>query len=366
VRDNLAEADKKITANRIAGKGDKSAEEYANLLSKQNELKIQMDKLTADNLKNAAKLASDLFDINKMLIDKFTPMFGSAVENFGKAVDKLLKMVKPETEPGNTGPTTNVPNKVIKRGQLAAGDAAAQNEVKQWLKGKKGADEAKALLENGSPRDIDKFGGRRFLESIARGDYTAKPIFGGASRTAENINGGKPTDYGNLNIGGQYAGEAIAGGPAEQKLVDAVKKLSEKYPNLMVNAFNDEFHKLNYPNSTHTKGRAADITIPGVGKDQEAAINEILKGIAKAKFEKGGEGHATGDHLHLEMMKRGGIKNAPAVGGEAGPEAFVPLPDGRTIPVSMDTSPLVNKLEEMIDVLKDHLDTSEKIHRAVA
>jgi hypothetical protein len=323
---------------------------------------MQMDKLTADNLKNAATLATDLYKINMMLIEKFTPLFGSAVENFAKAVDKLLNLAGGK-ESGNTGPTTNVANKTIKRGQLAAGDASAQNTVKQWQKGKNGGSEAQALLDNGSARDIDKFGGRKFLEAIAKGDYTAKPIFGGASRTAEGINGGKPTDYGNLNIGGSYAGEAIAGGPAEQKIVDAVKKLSEKYPNLMVNAFNDEFHKLNYPNSKHTSGRAADLSIPGLGKESEAKINEMLQGLARAKFETAEDG-GTGNHFHLEMMKHGGIRNTPAIGGEAGPEAFVPLPDGRSIPVSMDNSALEEKLDRLISIMGDNRDFSEKIYHA--
>jgi hypothetical protein len=96
-----------------------------------------------------------------------------------------------------------------------------------------------------------------------------------------------------------------------------------------------------------------------------AEISSLISGIS-AKYEKKGDGKATGDHIHLEMKKLGGISNKPAIGGEAGPEAFVPLPDGRTIPVSMDNTHMVTKLQELIDLTRDHLDTSEKIHRAVA
>ena len=44
--------------------------------------------------------------------------------------------------------------------------------------------------------------------------------------------------------------------------------------------------------------------------------------------------------LSLRKYANGGIANSPqvAIYGEAGPEAYVPLPDGRTIPVTINTS----------------------------
>ncbi len=44
-----------------------------------------------------------------------------------------------------------------------------------------------------------------------------------------------------------------------------------------------------------------------------------------------------GDGLKRHAL--GGISNGPAIFGEAGPEAAVPLPDGRTIPVTIKTTP---------------------------
>jgi hypothetical protein len=43
--------------------------------------------------------------------------------------------------------------------------------------------------------------------------------------------------------------------------------------------------------------------------------------------------------LHLRKYADGGIANSPqlAMYGEAGPEAYVPLPDGRSIPVTLNT-----------------------------
>jgi hypothetical protein len=37
----------------------------------------------------------------------------------------------------------------------------------------------------------------------------------------------------------------------------------------------------------------------------------------------------------VPTFARGGVTNRPSIFGEAGPEAAVPLPDGRTIPVSL-------------------------------
>jgi hypothetical protein len=357
LRNNLQKASDDAEARMKAGKGDQSANNYSNLLAKQNEAKMAMDELTAKNLSSAANLAASLYEINQILIKKFSPMFGTAVTTFEKAVDKLIKMAE-----GDEGKNTVNANKAIAATQSAAGSAAARNEV---VSGRVSAEQAKNILDNGSDRDIDQFGGKKFLEALAKGDKSAKPVFGGPTATSKDINGGKETDYGGLNIGGRYAGEAIAGGPAEQQIVDAVSQLSKTYPKIMVNAFNDAWHQKNKPDSLHTKGRAADLNIPDVGKDQESKINELLSGLAKAKWEGKNEG-GTGDHWHLEMKKNGGISNKPAIGGEAGPEAFVPLPDGRTIPVTMDNSQMISKLQELIDVTKDHADTSEKIHRAVA
>jgi len=359
LRNNLADADKEILKRRKDAKGESSAEEYAKLLEKQNELKMQMDKLTADNLKNAADLASNLFKINQMLVDKFTPLFGTAVATFTKAVDKLLKMMEEE----NPTKTNNVnSNNAIQSMQTSAGAAAARNEV---ISGRIGKNEAKNILDSGYQRDIDAFGGRKFLEAVVAGDKTVKPVFGGPAATSEGINGGKQTNYGGLNLQGQYPLEAVQGGPAEQRIVDAVQQLSKKYPGLIVNAFNDAWHQQNAPGSLHTKGKAADVNIPGMNEKMATEISSLISGIS-AKYEKKGDGKSTGDHIHLEMKKLGGISNKPAIGGEAGPEAFVPLPDGRTIPVSMDNTHMVTKLQELIDLTRDHLDTSEKIHRAVA
>lgn len=128
--------------------------------------------------------------------------------------------------------------------------------------------------------------------------------------------------------------------------------------------------------------RLADQLLQDIGYNQYATGNmskeDFLKSMAnqwrglpsspgmRAGSATDNVGNKTGLSWDDAMQKfaKGGVTNGPSIAGEAGPEAVVPLPDGRTIPVKMDVGELVEKLEEMILVMKDHRDTSEKILHA--
>jgi lysozyme len=69
---------------------------------------------------------------------------------------------------------------------------------------------------------------------------------------------------------------------------------------------------------------------------------------------------------NMKLMADGGVTEGPSIAGEAGPEAVIPLPNGRSIPVDMDMSSLVDKMDEMIRVMKEHKSTSERILQASA
>ena len=156
-------------------------------------------------------------------------------------------------------------------------------------------------------------------------------------------------------------------GEFDARLPEMMNKLAENFPIATINAVNDasKIHQEINKTSKHPKGEAVDFSmavkgfVEGVAKADE--MNKLLAGAAKVEFHQRGYKGANADHFHMELMKNGGIKNSPAIGGEAGPEAFVPLPDGRTIPVTMDNSGLIAKLEELISVAKDHRDNSEKL-----
>jgi hypothetical protein len=57
----------------------------------------------------------------------------------------------------------------------------------------------------------------------------------------------------------------------------------------------------------------------------------------------------------LSEMADGGITNGPAIAGEAGPEAVVPLPNGRSIPVDMDFSQMLKINNDMRSILSQML-----------
>jgi len=65
-----------------------------------------------------------------------------------------------------------------------------------------------------------------------------------------------------------------------------------------------------------------------------------------------------------EKMAKGGVVNKPVIAGEAGAEAIVPLPNGRSIPVDMDLRPLVEALTDLLEVNKDNRDILEKLFHA--
>ncbi|MFN9959588.1 MAG: hypothetical protein ACK55I_41410, partial [bacterium] len=81
-----------------------------------------------------------------------------------------------------------------------------------------------------------------------------------------------------------------------------------------------------------------------------AAVTSLLG------FEKGGVMTSEGP-MPLRMYSKGGIANSPqlAMYGEGRtPEAYVPLPDGRSIPVSMDGGGAsVNNIGITVNVEKD-------------
>jgi hypothetical protein len=149
------------------------------------------------------------------------------------------------------------------------------------------------------------------------------------------------------------------------------------------------------PGDPHYAGKAADIRAKDLSIDEVASLTmqlNKLNGVVKQAFaedqpgspwlasikEKGGRtlenSHATGQHIHLETYKDGGVRPArsPAIFGEGDlPEAAVPLPDGRNIPVDLNMGGLVDQLSELVGVsrqmltaLKDQNYTSSKILRA--
>lgn len=159
------------------------------------------------------------------------------------------------------------------------------------------------------------------------------------------------------------APESVAGGKVDSELLKLAYAIQESYPGAMFTAFNDKFHQ----KGAHTSGNALDFTLPyWPDKDEAKLIMQDLKNMGfktvldeyNAPSEK-----ATGGHIHA-ALKDGGITSGPSLAGEAGPEAVIPLPNGRTIPVEMDMSAMVDVLRDLLDVNKDNRDYLEKLFHA--
>ena len=154
--------------------------------------------------------------------------------------------------------------------------------------------------------------------------------------------------------------ENTGGGDASPKLVDIAKKINDAFPGSQITALNDVFHQnLKDKNgkkkfSKHQIGKALDFKLPTDPKNKEQAdeIRERIRDLGASnvldEYFSPSDG-STGGHFHVEVMKDGGIIKAHQGGtlvqaAEAGMnEAFVPLPNGKSIPVSI-TDKLGEKL----------------------
>ena len=139
------------------------------------------------------------------------------------------------------------------------------------------------------------------------------------------------------------------------------------------------------PGSKHPSGNAVDFSVKNMDATGVVTVLKALNGMngVKAFAEDknldsewatsiktaGGEVKSfkttSGPHIHAELMAKGGITNGLSIAGEAGPEAVVPLPDGRTIPVKIDMSDMTGKLDEMVRLLRDQLDNSGRMLHAI-
>ena len=164
--------------------------------------------------------------------------------------------------------------------------------------------------------------------------------------------------------------ENTGGGKADPKLIDIAQKINEAFPGSTITALNDMFHQNrrdrggNIIKSRHTEGKALDFSLAPAPKDAEEAsiIKEQLKDLGASKvldeYFADKNSKTTGGHFHVEVMKDGGVIQAQPGGtlvqaAEAGVnEAFVPLPKGRNIPVSM---PSLDKLTKANTLLMDDI-----------
>lgn len=116
--------------------------------------------------------------------------------------------------------------------------------------------------------------------------------------------------------------------------------------------------------SKHEHGLAVDIQqaakLAEMGILERAGLKQLSKNLSDR------------DPWHIEMLAKGGITSGVSVAGENGPEAVIPLADGRTVPVSIDgmlsvdTSPIVSAITRMTEILDERLRIVENHMNSVA
>ena len=119
--------------------------------------------------------------------------------------------------------------------------------------------------------------------------------------------------------GGSVVGEAV-GGSVAKMTQDADKKVDESVKSVEAKR---EAIKSN-PNSKSTY----EVNGRQVSKEEYDAVNEQMKQDRPKPLEM----------PNLPKKAKGGITSGPSIAGEAGPEAVVPLPDSRSIPVQIQSS----------------------------
>ena len=178
-------------------------------------------------------------------------------------------------------------------------------------------------------------------------------------------------------------------GGITQGMYSVLEGLSRIRPGTQITALNDPDRTPQHATGAHGAGKGADISVEGMTEEQvkslvaqirdiknEQGIQLVSKAFAETKMDDeewarstGAERTrgATGRHIHVESrLAKGGVTNGPSLAGEDGPEAVIPLPDGRQIPIQIDLSALVAKMEELISVAKDQADIAQKHLYAVA
>jgi D-alanyl-D-alanine dipeptidase len=240
----------------------------------------------------------------------------------------------------------------------------------------------KSLREKIGGKDMERKADSKLdqAENYARSKLGMKPkgyddpskesgqgVYKRSAKDQTAASGKQTSDTGGVKI---KSAESTAGGKVDEKVIQLTQKAVDEFTKQGVNkvvitALNDKWHKDNRSKSKHTEGKAVDLTVSPPPKDEEQSkiYAEALKKIGFNKvldeYFNPSPG-STGGHFHAELAE-GGITKGISIAGEAGPEAVVPLPDGRTIPVKItkDESDKSGDMKAFMDTLStSNQDTS--------
>lgn len=359
----------------------------ADLIRQNNETKKDFDKYIAGAMPKMAAVAAELTKLQKSMIDLFggDEKFTSAVLAATKALNKLAGVSMT-----GDGPDPNFKSK--------KGDAGLSTKYSGSTDERKAAEEA---LKDPNVSERDKAYYRKILSNasnssgssttppapaapvpamMAAGIPPPPPPQGGGDETRS---GGTDTTGSNLaNVSSKSGKSASVNKKYQGQFQGIIDWLDAQGYNISSLGGYNNRDVTGQPGvkSVHAFGGAIDINPASNPFTKGKLVTDMPAGIAQAAASLGlgwgGNWSNVKDAMHfsvaqneggkVKMYKNGGITDGTSIAGEDGPEAVIPLPDGRTVPVRMDASSLIEKLDELLSVMKDNRDYSEKISRSVA
>jgi hypothetical protein len=162
-------------------------------------------------------------------------------------------------------------------------------------------------------------------------------------------------------------------GLIDPALQDKLALVMQAFPGSRITSLNDSDNFNRDPTDVHARGRAMDFVPADFDPNRVDEYIKTLRGMGlNAQFERKGQvnangSKATGDHIHAQLMANGGNlgPGQTAIVGERGPEIIHgPGSVTSTAATSKIFGEMLDRLEEMVDVLKDNRDYSEKILHA--
>jgi hypothetical protein len=327
---------------------------------------------------SSTKLASTIADLtNKGL----NATIGGPQKSWNKGGYK--SGAAPSTGGETPQPVASTPAAKIKQGMAESSNAAASNEAKS---GRIGKSEAAAVLESGSKRDIEAFGGREALEKIVKG------ISSGASTKTAPASG----PVSSSNSTSTQSGSTISGMASDlSKLFsfgsqsgseDNFKKLDPSFKEKVIAAateYNNLTGKKLTVNSAwrsredqerlyNNKKPGQTVAKPGTSRheqglavDIQESSDPVLQKIMNDLGVNHGYGNGNKNVSHFQA-RNGGIFKGPTTGYNVelhGEEAVVPLNGGNTVtkqalPMGMGND---DRSGEMISLLQMLIGQNETV-----
>lgn len=156
--------------------------------------------------------------------------------------------------------------------------------------------------------------------------------------------------------GGAQGDRQREGAQVSDKLIELAQKIKSSVPGWSgFTSFNDKYHK-DKENTLHNKGRALDFVLDRAPSREEGQkiVDQLKKFGANARDEYNDPSSgATGGHIHASVPegRYGGIFEGPRTGYAAvmhGREAILPLPNGQSIPIAIDTEKIIESFSEAL------------------